>query len=87
MTSWLIPAHVPDHWTLLEIRWDLQELRHYDSLPTRSGADRETREVRIKARVFLQILRDWMGYQILSETKDWKWVEESVCLSDSCFKY
>ncbi|KDQ12831.1 hypothetical protein BOTBODRAFT_175979 [Botryobasidium botryosum FD-172 SS1] len=72
--KWLIPAHVPDHWTLLEVRWDTQELRHYDSLPNRTEAVVDARGVEIKARVLLQIMRDWFCEPI--QLDKWVWVGE-----------
>ena len=43
---WLVPAHVPDHWTLVAICWDLAEIRFYDSLPECTTATADEKVVR-----------------------------------------
>ncbi|KAF8580044.1 hypothetical protein K439DRAFT_337099 [Ramaria rubella] len=44
--SWLIPALVPGHWTLVAIEWTVQRVRFFDSLPMRLAAEVDEKRVR-----------------------------------------
>jgi hypothetical protein len=72
--SWLIPAHVPNHWVLLEIRWDQEQLRIYDSLPNRQGAAQNLEWIKKRTVFFLELLRDDFNQEIDLEL--WRWIYE-----------
>lgn len=74
---WLIPTHVHQHWVLLEVRWDLCQFHFYDSMPDCDSAKRDAELVEMKAWLFLQVLRDWLGCPI--DVESWEWVVEQVC--------
>ncbi|KDQ18640.1 hypothetical protein BOTBODRAFT_517345 [Botryobasidium botryosum FD-172 SS1] len=75
--TWLVPVHLSSHWTLLEIRWDLKQLRFYDSLPDRPKAMNDSATVQTRAQVLLQILRDYF-HQPFIRSEEWIWIDEKV---------
>lgn len=74
---WLIPVHLSSHWTLLEIRWDMKQLRFYDSLPDRLEARGDNTTVQVRAQVLLEILRDFFDQRHI-DPNDWQWIPEKV---------
>ncbi|KDQ08429.1 hypothetical protein BOTBODRAFT_179918 [Botryobasidium botryosum FD-172 SS1] len=59
---------------MLEVRWDRQELRYYDSLPERPAAIEDAIGVAEKARFLLHIVRDCLDQDLKIEK--WTWVDE-----------
>ncbi|KDQ13391.1 hypothetical protein BOTBODRAFT_374294 [Botryobasidium botryosum FD-172 SS1] len=69
---WLIPILQAKHWTLVELRWDLNELRHYDSKPQRETARQDAYIVEKWTRAFLEILHTWFD----QPRRSWIWIGE-----------
>ena len=44
--DWLVPTHVPNHWSMVAVHWETQEVRFYDSLPERKRAKADESDVR-----------------------------------------
>lgn len=68
---WLVPAHVPEHWTLVAILWKTRQIKFHDSLNRRVGAEEDEQRVEEEVRVLLSIVEpeNCMG---------WTWVSEVV---------
>ncbi|KIJ26858.1 hypothetical protein M422DRAFT_55331 [Sphaerobolus stellatus SS14] len=67
---WLIPAHVPGHWTLLLVDWDLKDVQFMDSLPRRLGANNDEQRAQKELWVMLgMICEDFVQTQ-------WQWINE-----------
>jgi hypothetical protein len=75
---WLVPAHVPDHWTLVAICWELAEIRFYDSLPERTSATADEKVVRELIWVLLKVLVNHFG--VILDLSGWTWVSELVSM-------
>lgn len=75
--SWLIPVLLSEHWTLLELRWDLEQIRHYDSKTERDDAYADAYVIKKQARALLQILRSWFGHHHVNPD-NWEWIGEKV---------
>ena len=75
---WLVPAHVPDHWTLVAICWELAEIWFYDSLPERTSAMADEKVVQELIWVLLKVLVNHFG--VILDLLGWIWVSKSVSM-------
>jgi len=69
---WLIPAHVPSHWTLVVINPASHSISFFDSLPKRIGADEDEALVRCQVLRVLQMVWENGG----GVSPDWAWTSE-----------
>ncbi|KIJ28446.1 hypothetical protein M422DRAFT_270223 [Sphaerobolus stellatus SS14] len=67
---WVIPAHVPGHWTLIGIDWESKHIQFMDSMPSRLGAEDD--ELRVQEEVW-----HLLGLVCTEYVHDeWKWFSE-----------
>jgi hypothetical protein len=71
---WLIPAHVPSHWTLVVLDWVEKRIFFMDSLNAREGADRDESRVKEEVVEFLKLVEKG------SDDREWSWNSEKVSL-------
>ncbi|KIJ39769.1 hypothetical protein M422DRAFT_257363 [Sphaerobolus stellatus SS14] len=71
---WLLPAHVPNHWTLVAIDFQQDSIRFHDSLPARIGAERDEKRVRGGVQELLRFV--WSHKRPGEEPPELKWVSE-----------
>jgi hypothetical protein len=73
---WLIPTHVPDHWTMVAIHWRDRCIRFYDSLPERASAKSDESGV---CKVVLRLLEIIAHVRRMDlATSSWEWHSETV---------
>ena len=75
---WLVPAHVPVHWTLVAICWELTEIQFYDSLPECTSTTADEKVVQELIWVLLKVLVNHFG--VILDLLGWTWVSESVSM-------
>ena len=75
---WLVPVHVPDHWTLVAICWELAEIQFYDSLPEHMTATADEKVVGDFMWPLLKVLVNNFG--VILDLSGWTWVSKSVSM-------
>ncbi|KIJ48221.1 hypothetical protein M422DRAFT_45443 [Sphaerobolus stellatus SS14] len=67
---WVIPVHVPAHWTLVIIDWETNVVRYLDSMPRCLGAEEDGECVKDEAWNVLSLF--WTGFN----RDSWSWISE-----------
>jgi hypothetical protein len=71
---WLIPAHVPSHWTLVVLDWVEKQIFFMDSLNNRSNAENDEARVKEEVVEFFKLVDKG------SDDREWSWNSEKVRL-------
>ncbi|KIJ25089.1 hypothetical protein M422DRAFT_273977 [Sphaerobolus stellatus SS14] len=67
---WVIPAHVPGHWTIVAIDWQCKSVHFMDSLPNRLGAEEDEQRVQDEVWLLLELVCE--GFVQM----EWEWISE-----------
>lgn len=74
---WLVPFHVPGHWTLVTMSWSSRAIAFHDSLPEKDYEQIYTKKAQRLARRLIDFVRE--QYDVVTETsRAWSWTTELV---------
>jgi len=71
LSVWVIPAHVPLHWTTVTLDCTRKEIHFLDTLPSRSGGVEAAQKLRVQVLKLIDFISG-------VDSQEWRWMVKKV---------